>query len=258
MPKILFWNINRKKLLGEMEELVKVYDFDILVLAESDIEDKDLLDRLNFGRDRKFFRDINLSKRLKFYSTYEDKNFRLIKDDNYFSIREISPYLGPDILLVAVHLPSKLHAEPLDQFMESCFLSRAIKECEVERGIVNTLVIGDFNMSPFEDGMVSANGLHAILDREIVKRVSRVVKDRQYPFFYNPMWGRLGDLTDGPSGTHRYSKAIEVDHFWHTYDQILLRPSLLEHFSPENLSVIDLKGSDHYPIFLNLTTEVIL
>ncbi|WP_332862688.1 endonuclease/exonuclease/phosphatase family protein [Janthinobacterium svalbardensis] len=257
MPKILFWNINKKNLINEIVDVLKTHDFDVLILAESEIDDDVLLDFLNFGRERVFFKDINISKRIKFYSTYDKNNFQIILDDGYFSIRKLSTYIGPDILLVAVHLPSKLHAEPVDQLMESHYLSSEIKKCEEERGLSNTLVIGDFNMSPFEDGMVSASGLHAILDQEIVRKLSRIVKNREYPFFYNPMWGRLGDLTVGPPGTHKYSKSVEVNYFWHTFDQVLLRPGLLDYFSPENMSVVEAGGSDHYPIFINLETEVI-
>lgn len=69
------------------------------------------------------------------------------------------------------------------------------------------------------------------------------------------MWGRLGDLTVGPPGTHRYSKAVEVNHIWHTYDQVLLRPELLDYFCSDDLIVPEQSGSDHFPIFINLRTE---
>jgi hypothetical protein len=113
-------------------------------------------------------------------------------------------------------------------------------------------------MSPFEDGMVAASGLHAMLDQRIVKKINRTVKNVSYSYFYNPMWGRLGDLTVGPSGTYKYSKAVEVNHQWHTYDQVLLRPSLLDYFEDDELSVINIVGSDHFPIVINLKTEVVI
>nr|WP_174900406.1 endonuclease/exonuclease/phosphatase family protein [Rugamonas rubra] len=240
---------------AKLSSLCDSYDPDVLILAESKIEDSALLRTLNNGKERVFFNGLNISKRIKFYSKYPADRFLPILDDNYFSVRQVIPYLGPPILLVAVHLPSKLHAEPTDQMIEAQYLAKTIRSTESERIIFNTVAIGDFNMSPFEDGMVAANGMHAVLDRNIARKRDRIVKGRKYSFFYNPMWGMLGDLTQGPPGTHKYSKAVDVNHFWHTFDQLLIRPDLIKYFSPENIEVIEENGSDHFPLFLNLTTE---
>ena len=258
MPKILFWNLNKKNLTGEICSLIQSLDVDVLVLAESVIPDSEILSAINVGRCRLFFKDLNLSTRIKIYSTYEDRRLKPLLDEDFFSVRELKPYLGEKLLLVAVHLPSKLHAQPLDQMMTANFLSKAIRSLEKKCSTTRTIVIGDFNMSPFEDGMVAASGLHAMLDQGIVKKINRTVKSVSYSYFYNPMWGRLGDLTVGPSGTYKYSKAVEVNHQWHTYDQVLLRPSLLDYFEDDELSVINIVGSDHFPIVINLKTEVVI
>ncbi len=256
MPKVLFWNINAKDLSKEIADLCAVYDPDILVLAESKIMDEKLLRLLNLGQSRIFEADLNVSRRIKFYSRYESARFEPVLDDNYFSVRHLRPYLGRDLLLVGVHLPSKIHAGPIDQLMEASHLAESIRTIEVNRATSATVVIGDFNMSPFEDAMVAASGMHAILDRTIALKTTRIVKSREYPFFYNPMWSCLGDLTKGPPGTHKYSKAVEINHFWHTFDQVLIRPSLIEFFKSDDVEVIELSGSDHYPIFFNLRTEI--
>lgn len=255
MPKILFWNIKARDLRRELKLLCDEYDPEVLILAESSLKDSTVSLSLNVGRESLFSSDINISKRIKIYSRYGPERLKLVRDEEFFSIRELVPYLGPPLLIVAVHLPSKLHATQLDQFTAAQRLSTAIREAESGSMKKNTVVIGDFNMSPFEDGMVGASALHAVLDRKIAKRQSRIVKSEKYPFFYNPMWGRLGDLTVGPSGTHRYNKAVEINHIWHTYDQVLLRPDLIDYFSPEDVTVPEQSGSDHFPIFINLRTE---
>jgi exonuclease III len=255
MPKILFWNIKARDLRLELNSLIDKYDPEIIILAESQFKDSTISISLNVNRESFFSSDINLSHRIKIYSKYGLERLKPVQDDEYFSIRELVPYLGPSLLIVGVHLPSKLHATPLDQFTAAQRLSSAIREAENGNVKKNTIVIGDFNMSPFEDGMVGASALHATLDRNIAKRQGRTVKKERYPFFYNPMWGRMGDLTIGPSGTHRYSKAIEVNHIWHTYDQVLIRPDLLDYFSPDDVIVPEQSGSDHFPIFINLRTE---
>ena len=60
-------------------------------------------------------------------------------------------------------------------------------------------------MNPFEEGVVGAKGLHAVMTRRIAAKGSRVVQGKEYPFFYNPMWGLFGDRQDSPSGTYYYS-----------------------------------------------------
>jgi hypothetical protein len=37
-------------------------------------------------------------------------------------------------------------------------------------------------MNPFADGVVNANGLHAVMCRRIAGKRSRVVNGRQYPY----------------------------------------------------------------------------
>lgn len=183
MPRIIFWNIKARDLCKELKFLCAEYDPEMLILAESSIEDSIILQSINAGHSGIFYADINISQRIKIYSRYGMERLKLIRDDEYFSIRKLVPYLGPSLLIVAAHLPSKLHATPLDQFTAAQRLSAAIREAEDSGGEKNTVVIGDFNMSPFEDGMVGASALHATLDRKIARKQTRIVKKESYPFF---------------------------------------------------------------------------
>ena len=70
---------------------------------------------------------------------------------------------GRELLIVAVHLPSKLYQTDDDQAFYARRLSEEISEQEKEIGHNRTMVIGDFNMDPFETGMILADGLHARL-----------------------------------------------------------------------------------------------
>jgi hypothetical protein len=59
----------------------------------------------------------------------------------------------------------------------------------VEETLVNprTVLVGDFNMNPFDPGMMGAQGLHGVMTKRVAGRVARQVDGRPYPFFYNPM-----------------------------------------------------------------------
>jgi hypothetical protein len=180
-------------------------------------------------------------------------------------MREIRHPLGLKLLLVAVHFPSKLHRSSVSQTLFAARLSRAICAAEDRVGHANSLVIGDLNMDPFEDGVTAADCFHGVMDKQIVRENGRMVDGQKKFYFYNPMWNFLGDERTGPPGTY-YHRGGQVSQFWHIFDQVLLRPSLLPHYSPSAIQIltsiggrdllregrIDTSVSDHLPILLKL------
>ncbi|MFU8789979.1 MAG: endonuclease/exonuclease/phosphatase family protein [Methylobacter sp.] len=262
---LLFWNTNRKQLSGEIKSLCDCYDVDVLILAENQIKDAELLPILNENNDRTFIAPYDLSKKISFYTRIHD--FELVHDDNWGSIRKLVHPLGIEILLVAVHIQSKLHADEKEQAFISARIAREIDRREQEQGHTRTIVIGDFNMNPFEAGLVCADGFHGVMDKHIALKQYRTVSGEKKKYFYNPMWSRLGDDSEGRAGTYYYKKSRIIDYFWNTLDQVLLRPSLLSCFTQHNLKVIDkidevslIKNgtisnqfSDHLPLMVKLT-----
>ena len=115
-----------------------------------------------------------------------------------FSIRRMSLPARPELLLAMVHLPSKSYWTNDSQTLECAELSRMVQTEEQKVGHRRTLLLGDLNVDPFEPGMVGASGLHAMMTRQLAARQSRTVQGREYPMFYNPMWGHFGDRTGGP------------------------------------------------------------
>jgi hypothetical protein len=271
---ILFWNINRKNLIQELRSISLECDPDIIVLAECQISDAFVLSTLNVNIKRKYQLPVNPSSRLNIYVRLNRDAVVPLTDSGGIAIRHITPPLGLDFILVAIHLPSKLHYDQSDHFALSIRLSDAIYEAESRVGHDRTIVIGDFNMNPFEDGLISADGLHAVMDRKTAMSENRIVQGEKKKFFYNPMWSRIGDLSEGPPGTYHYQSSKQLCFFWNTFDQILIRPSLLNYFSEENLKVITkfngtnllsaggkpdtTNFSDHLPIFINLKTEEVI
>jgi hypothetical protein len=171
---------------------------------------------------------------------------------------------GTEILIAAVHLPSKLHISDVAQDFACVEVSREITEAERRVGHDRTLVVGDLNMDPYQPGLIAAQGLHAVMDRRVAARGQRTIRGRSYPFFYNPMWSLMGDKDGRPSGSYFYPKSGDVSYFWHTFDQLLLRPSMIDKLEHESLCIITTdgqetlmdesgrpdsrNGSDHFPI----------
>jgi hypothetical protein len=117
-------------------------------------------------------------------------------------------------------------------------MSANIREIESRIGHSRTVLVGDLNMNPFEEDMISANGWHAVMTRDIARKGTRVVQKEAYPFFYNPMWGHFGDDTQGPPGTYYRWKGSLSEYFWHIWDQVLIRPDLLELFDGASLQIL--------------------
>jgi len=85
-------------------------------------------------------------------------------------------------------------------------------------------------MNPFDDGVVSGHGFHAVMTRSKALEIERSIDGRSLPFFYNPMWGFFGDNTPGPPGTYYLSSTKPINYFWNIYDQVLVRPAVLDWF----------------------------
>lgn len=107
-------------------------------------------------------------------------------------------------------------------------------------GHQRTVLIGDLNMNPFDKGLVGAQALNAVMTRDLARREERIVANRAYRLFYNPMWGCFGDQTPGPPGTYFYSAS--GGYFWNIFDQVLLRPALMDCLV--ELRIVDEDGQD--------------
>jgi hypothetical protein len=149
-----------------------------------------------------------------------------------------------------------------DHMAESRYFKKNFDQIEDDIGIKKSVIIGDFNMNPFEKGMVSADGFHSIPCSKVIqtKKGKRTIRDREHTMFYNPMWNLLGDIDNKP-GTYYHSSNSYNVYFWNILDQVIMRPDLIDYFDKYSLkiltntgeiSLIDNNGkpkvSDHLPI----------
>ena len=269
MTSFLFWNINRKGLQLHIASLTRRYEVDVLMLAECQIEIGILLRKLNEGPrfDYHYSPGIGCEK-IEVFTQFPREFIKPIDETDRLTIRHLKLPGLTDILLAIIHFPSKLYWNESSQAAECAVLSNSIRSAEARVGHARTVLVGDLNMNPFEDGMVSANGLHGVMSRSIAQKGTRVVQSREYPFFYNPMWGLFGDGTPGPSGTYYYRRAEHTVFFWNMFDQVLIRPDLLSSFDNKGLEILESDGevsflsneglpdadvaSDHLPVMFRL------
>lgn len=187
----------------------------------------------------------------------------------YYSILRVDLTPRPDVLVVAAHMVSLLEKERHDVDQELEAMSAAIREAEDRAGHSRTVLVGDLNANPFDPGVASARGLHGVMSRVIAGRDTRRVSHRDYPMFFNPMWGFFGDDEWRAAGTYyREGSGGHLVYYWHMYDQVLIRPALLPGYQPDSVQIItnvggtrltrsDWRpdrdvGSDHLPVRVQL------
>lgn len=177
----------------------------------------------------------------------------------------------PQLLLVAAHLPSKTNANDFDQLNAALELSDDIRRAEEAVGHARTILVGDLNMNPFEPGVAMNRALNATSTRQVAAWETRTVQRREYPLFYNPMWGLFGDRTPGPPGSYYRAASHAVNYACNVYDQVLVRPSVMHALDEVKLLDSDgeeslltrnglpdsERGSDHLPWYFRLDLDKI-
>lgn len=274
--KFLFWNINSKPIFKEIAEIAFIENIDVILIAEFPEPKEDmsnqLLEKLNFKENYYISVDKIYDVKINVFckQCYSDS---IIHKGNiargaviYIKIPSYEP-----ILLMAFHIQSKVNWDDNDQFAHSCEIKDKITEWEERLNCSHTILCGDFNMNPFDKGVVSHTGINAVMEREIAMKGCRTIEKKPYRYFYNPMWGFLGDLGKGKvSGTMRYNSSIPTSYHWLLFDQVFLRPELIDIFDDQELDIItqigetnlltpqkkiSTKYSDHLPIKFKLKIE---
>lgn len=266
--RFLFWNINRKPLAKAVADLAEEQRADVVVLAESEIDPGTVLRELNTARRGGFDYPLGFGKQVAIFTRFPREFLSPVADSDHMSIRRLALPERPEILVVALHLPSKLRQRDVSQAAACHDWARRIASAEDRLGHRRTVVLGDFNMNPFEPGLVMANGFNSVMSRQIASRGTRTVDGQEYPFFYNPMWGHFGDSRGHTAGSYFYDASEHVNYYWNVFDQVLVRPDLAGEFDPRQLKIVTSVGdrplvaangrpdgtdfSDHLPIVFDL------
>lgn len=264
--KFLFWNINKKENIQHIYDLVFFYNIDVLLLAESRLRDIELLSKLNNRFPSFYFYNLGKNTKIKMFGKYPPQISKLILDEERKVAVEFNIPLFGKINIIAAHFQSKNNWESSDQYAHVSSINQFIGFVEKMTGHSNTILVGDFNMNPFEYGMVQTTGIHSVMDRRIALKMSRRVEGQEYKFFYNPMWNFFGDNKE-ICGTHYFHSAKPISYFWNILDQVLIRPGLINIFDMDFLDIVVSTGktdllsskgniknhiSDHLPIKFSL------
>jgi exonuclease III len=274
--KIVFWNLGRKNLLKEVNDLLLQEEADIFIFSE-------------------YSEILKATPNLQFQNYRYPNNFQMVagkrRQKVIFLIRSgivsslvfesaSNGYRNPTILvessdgkflIMGVHLQDKRNYDDYSRHMLSNSSVSTIEGLEKEHDTNNSIIIGDFNMNPFENSMVRSTGFHAIGRKNVASKISRQVEFTERLFFYNPMWKFLTPEHPEPAGTYYFDQS-DLAYHWNTFDQAIFRPSLIEYI--ENISIVqNIYGnslldttqckpnissySDHLPISVKLSMPLL-
>ncbi|MBN9121610.1 MAG: endonuclease/exonuclease/phosphatase family protein [Planctomycetes bacterium] len=227
MLTFLFWNLKTKN-ATVLSSLVRHHQVDVVILAECPLLPATVLRALNKPKAEYFFAGWDCDK-IQLYTRFSDQYVLPVQQGNAtikgsdYSFRRLALPGKDELLLCAVHFPSKLRQHPIDQthFVTGRNgFAAVLADAERIASHTRTILVGDLNMNPYDDAVVLAGGLHAVPTRRIALKESRRVKFESNLFFYNPMWAHFGERKQGHAGTYFYASPKARADYWNVYDQV--------------------------------------
>jgi hypothetical protein len=213
----LYWNFNCAAPEREViaARVALQHEADVLILDETRTDAARVVDSLR-ARDGSYCVALDLPNgprtrtRLQVISSFPSGH--LVPTPYYTNHTRVCELSRPGcqaILLALVHLKSRLsfvgdQNPVLSQQDHAEFEYSLIRDAENNAGHMRTIVVGDFNMNPFEPGMIAPErGFGAMMCRGLaVRHCPTSTKEDGARRFYNPLWSRMGLDLPSPPGTY--------------------------------------------------------
>ena len=192
------------------------------------------------------------------------------EENKRFSTYQI--YYKDDLILLSVlHLESGLFKEENARNHRAGRISKQIEKIEDEVYGENErkgIVIGDFNLQPYSDGIVNVFAFNATMSESKAKKLYRNIDNEKCWFYFNPIWKLMGDNTLVQGSYYNSEDAQDKSIYWYAYDAVLLRPYFIDKFNWDkfqyvsktekhsllNSETINKKDySDHLPIMFEIS-----
>lgn len=219
---ILFWNMYRKDLSDALASIVDEHEPTIVILCEFEGNAGELLKTVNRESTRYRLNEQVGGGRLVALTTLSVNQFTRLSDAERYSFWRVETETTT-ITLCGVHLQSEknYNKEELNDLLPR--LQRDLEIVEADQKHNKSILIGDFNLEPFDRGFVSSEGLHAVSSLRLAQREIRKVAYESRRILYNPMWSHLGDRPSEPAGTYFHPSGV-IGFGWRMFDQVLFCP----------------------------------
>lgn len=264
--KYLFWNVHKnEKINSVLCNLIVENGISVVVLAEYSANINDLIELLgSCGVSMKQIHTVGCDR------IHMLGKVGLRVEPQLQTDRSSVQVIDDNIILCGVHLNSQIYSDNAERReIDIEQIVANLLSLETELGTKNTIIVGDFNINPYDKTCISARFFHGIPIFEDAMRETRTVAGKEFHMFYNPMWNFLGDFTK-PYGTYYRRSSDTVNPYWNVYDQVIIRPALRKRFVDDSLKIItetasislldknnhpDCNISDHLPITFEIKEE---
>jgi hypothetical protein len=231
--KIIYWNSKQHADFSTIKDILLDEVPDILFLSETnEATITSNLAELNISNYEHFdnpgcSRIIILRK--------SERKLSISRQDYYYSaVKDISS----GVIIISVHLPSQMY-QSMDGLKS--YIRSFRDEIDVEFGNSSSkdiLVIGDFNINPFEKPMIDFDGFSASNSRKLRRSATHLKSTRE--LYYNPTWTLYGK--NNFPGTKYFKRpsgsAFDIlEH--HFLDQVLVSFSLSQKIVSECVKVLE-------------------
>lgn len=170
MPKILFWNVHKKDLTDHVCQLAEKTSADVMVLNENRVASKQTLNTLRERVSEHFYIPYSISEQ-RFHCFCRTPELDLSQVDNGERTNTRILQLGSQrTLLGLVHGVDPRNHDPATRQSFAQELSREMRFVKDQQKTNKLVMMGDFNMNPYESGMNLAAGLNAMMTRTCVSR----------------------------------------------------------------------------------------
>lgn len=266
--RYLFWNTNKNNVDEVIYTIIKEYEPTVVALAEyvNDLDDLVRNIEICTGKNYIVLQKLACKVHILIHEKLSD-HIEHCADHTNYTIKMIPYNSYNDSHIVAfVHLPSKMYGnkEKNRYLLEQ--ITGKVNELDNNK-TRKVIILGDFNLNPYEEAMTYLTGCNAVSSKDIAMRIWRKdknEKDKFYFYYYNPMWNFLGDK-DNIKGTFYYDKTSDHSRYWNTFDQFVVSPALIKDI--DEIAIIKHVGgihlenkrgipdtdiSDHYPLYFKL------
>jgi len=243
--KVLFWNYNLGKGALMTKELVKGAPLsrmvsnlaiDLLIVADRSLSNTEILGSLKtHGIDFTTFPIPH--PKVRFFWRSTSPGLIDVHSDERFHFARLPPDGFEEILIGATHLHDRHNnQEARERHSKVSSHMKTLFEAESRVKHDRTILVGDFNMTPEEEGMVDReNSFGALMSWDLAKAHS-APELQEAPRFFNPMWSLMG-RAEAP-GTYYWDSTKSYNIYWLCLDGVIAGNSLRDVFRDETLEII--------------------
>jgi hypothetical protein len=270
MLRCFFWNVCQKDLSEVIGQAASSLRPDIFAFCEVGSPSKRVLKTLN-QIDSYHFTTGRIGERFHIFTRFPNRYVGVRSEADRYLILEIALPARDRFLLMVLHGPSKRAGWTAESLaLEYCHYVSSLRQIQTAQNLSRCIIMGDFNLNPFEVGMVGASAFNGAMDARLARKESRTVQKRSYGYFYNPMWNLLGDATPGPPASFFFDQHTQDELQWHLLDQVLVSPDMIDSLDINSVRILDKIGdmslvtkegrprkskfSDHLPLYFELDT----